>query len=178
PYARMLKRELTIHAFGGNRDYRKQRLAGRQKYFWPLTDQAARAVQAIWDDLSGGESTTLTLEINARRIVFPRFANGVLRSSFWELCGQPLGPPDFLAIASHIRMLILEGIPRLSRSNYNEARRFVLLIDALYDAGIDLIATAVERPELLYIEGTGSFDFERTASRLREMQGPDWGAEK
>ncbi len=175
PYARMLRERLTIHALGGDRDYRKQRLAGQHKYFHPLTDVATATVRTIWDDLSGGRSATLTLAINARQIVLPNFANGVLLSSFWELCGQPLGPPDFLAIASHIRMLILEGIPQLSRSNYNEARRFVMLIDALYDAHVDLIATAVERPEHLYIEGTGSFEFERTASRLREMQSPDWG---
>jgi len=175
PYVRMLKEQLTIHEFGGDMDYRKQRLAGQQKYFWPLSDTTTTAVRTIWNDLSGGQSAALTLEINARQIVFPCFANGVLRSSFWELCGQPLGPPDFLAIAGHIRMLILEGIPQLSRSNYNEARRFVMLVDALYDAGVDLVATAVERPELLYIEGTGAFEFERTASRLREMQSRDWG---
>ncbi|MGB5838268.1 MAG: AFG1/ZapE family ATPase, partial [Albidovulum sp.] len=94
---------------------------------------------------------------------------------FWDLCGRPLGPADYLAIAQAVRVLILEDIPHLSAENYNEAKRFVTLIDALYEAKVRLIASAADEPERLYIEGTGSFEFERTASRLREMQGADWG---
>ena len=75
-------------------------------------------------------------------------------------------------------MLILEDIPRLSSENYNQARRFVTLIDALYEARVRLIATAADEPERLYIEGAGSFEFERTASRLREMQAADWGQDR
>ncbi len=72
-------------------------------------------------------------------------------------------------------MLILENIPQLGRGNFNEARRFVTLIDALYEAHVKLIASAAAEPEFLYLEGEGSFEFERTASRLREMQAADWG---
>jgi len=72
-------------------------------------------------------------------------------------------------------VLILEDIPQLSSANYNEAKRFVTLIDALYEAKVRLIASAAEEPERLYIEGEGAFEFERTASRLREMQGAGWG---
>jgi cell division protein ZapE len=97
------------------------------------------------------------------------------RASFWELCSKPLGPGDFLAIAAAVRVLILEDIPQLSAANYNEAKRFVTLIDALYEARVRLIASAAEAPERLYIEGEGAFEFERTASRLREMQAADWG---
>ncbi len=71
-------------------------------------------------------------------------------------------------------MLVLEDIPRLSSENYNQARRFVTLVDALYEARVRLIASAADEPERLYIEGEGSFEFERTASRLREMQSADW----
>jgi cell division protein ZapE len=99
----------------------------------------------------------------------------VARASFWDLCGQPLGPADFLAIAGAVRVLIVEGIPQLSSQNYNEAKRFVTLVDALYEGRVRLIASAAEEPERLYIEGSGSFEFERTASRLREMQGAEWG---
>ena len=90
------------------------------------------------------------------------------------MCAQPLGPADFLAISQAVRVLILEDVPRLSRSNYNEAKRFVLLVDALYEAKVNLIVSAVAAPEKLYIEGDGSFQFERAASRLREMQSVDW----
>jgi cell division protein ZapE len=115
------------------------------------------------------------LEVNGRQVTLPRFANGVGRANFWDLCSKPLGPADYLAIARAVRVLILEDIPQLSSANYNEAKRFVILIDALYEARVRLIASAAEAPERLYIEGEGSFEFERTASRLREMQGADWG---
>jgi cell division protein ZapE len=113
--------------------------------------------------------------VNGRKVEVPRFSNGIGRASFWELCAQPLGPADYLAIARAVRVLILEDIPQLSASNYNEAKRFVTLIDALYEAKVRLIASAADAPERLYLEGAGSFEFERTASRLREMQSADWG---
>ena len=100
------------------------------------------------------------------------------KASFYDLCGQPLGPADYLAIADAIRLLILEDIPRLSSENYNQARRFVTLVDALYEARVRLIANAADEPEKLYLEGAGSFEFERTASRLREMQAADWGTDQ
>jgi cell division protein ZapE len=74
-----------------------------------------------------------------------------------------------------VKLLILEDIPLLSRSNFNEAKRFVTLIDALYEAHVKLICSAAAEPEMLYVEGEGVFEFERTASRLREMQDKDWG---
>jgi cell division protein ZapE len=85
-----------------------------------------------------------------------------------------LGPADYLAIAGAVRVLMIDDIPLLSASNFNEAKRFVTLIDALYEAKVRLICSAADVPERLYIEGTGTFEFERTASRLREMQSADW----
>ena len=102
--------------------------------------------------------------------------NGAARAGFHDLCAQALGPGDYLAIANALRVLILEDIPQLGRSNFNEAKRFVTLIDALYEAKTALIISAAAQPEFLYVEGTGSFEFERTASRLREMQDAQWGA--
>ena len=81
---------------------------------------------------------------------------------------------QLVAIADAVRVLILEDIPRLSADNYNQARRFVTLIDALYEARVRLIATAADEPERLYLEGEGSFEFERTASRLTEMQSHEY----
>ncbi|MEM9788204.1 MAG: AFG1/ZapE family ATPase, partial [Pseudomonadota bacterium] len=98
----------------------------------------------------------------------------VARAKFFDLCGRPLGAADYLALAAAVRVLILEDIPALSRDNFNEARRFVTLIDALYEGKVQLIASAAAQPEMLYIEGEGTFEFERTASRLREMQSVDW----
>ena len=107
-------------------------------------------------------------------MALPDFHNGVARAKFFDLCGKPLGAADYLALADAVRVLILEEIPALSRHNFNEAKRFVTLIDALYEAKVQLICSAAATPEMLYIEGTGTFEFERTASRLREMQSDDW----
>ncbi|MEL7345869.1 MAG: AFG1/ZapE family ATPase, partial [Pseudomonadota bacterium] len=98
-------------------------------------------------------------------------------AGFHDLCGLALGPADYLAVAEAVRVLLLDDIPRLSSENYNEARRFVTLIDALYEARVKLIASAADRPDALYLEGAGAFEFERTASRLMEMQSDAWAAD-
>jgi cell division protein ZapE len=175
PFIVMLEEKLEVVELESPTDYRQHRLAGAQVYFHPARTAATR-IAALWADLTGGApEAPLVLEVNSRQLNLPRFANGVGRASFWDLCSKPLGPADYLAIARAVRVLILEDIPQLSSANYNEAKRFVTLIDALYEARVRLIASAADVPERLYIEGEGSFEFERTASRLREMQAADWG---
>ena len=176
PFIDMLRAKLQVMELESPNDYRQHRLAGAQVYFHPA-GKVKGEIQAIWDDLTGGAAgAPLVLPVNGRSIDLPRFANGVGRATFCDLCSRPLGPGDFLAIAQAVRVLILEDIPQLSASNYNEAKRFVTLIDALYEAKVRLICSAADVPERLYLEGTGAFEFERTASRLREMQGAEWGA--
>jgi cell division protein ZapE len=175
PFIAMLEDRLQVVELESPTDYRQHRLAGAQVYFHPART-ATGQIATLWSDLTGGApEAPLRLEVNGRTLTLPRFANGVGRASFWELCSKPLGPGDFLAIAGAVRVLILEDIPQLSAANYNEAKRFVTLIDALYEAKVRLIASAAEAPERLYIEGEGAFEFERTASRLREMQAEGWG---
>jgi cell division protein ZapE len=175
PFIAMLEDRLEVVELESPTDYRQHRLQGAQVYFHPART-ATRQIAEVWTDLTGGApDQPLVLEVNSRQLTLPRFANGVGRASFWDLCAKPLGPADYLVIARAVRVLILEDIPQLSSANYNEAKRFVTLIDALYEAKVRLIASAAEAPERLYIEGEGSFEFERTASRLREMQGADWG---
>jgi cell division protein ZapE len=175
PFIAMLEDRLQVVELESPTDYRQHRLQGAQVYFHPARNATAE-IAAIWTDLTGGASgTPLTLTVNNRSLTLPRFANGVGRATFWDLCARPLGPADYLAIAQAVRVLILEDIPQLSAENYNEAKRFVTLIDSLYEARVRLIASAAAEPERLYLEGTGAFEFERTASRLREMQGADWG---
>ena len=100
-----------------------------------------------------------------------------MRASFASLCAVALGPNDYLAIAERFHTLFIEGIPKITPENRYSARRFVTLIDALYEAKTRLVVQAEAPPESLYPEGTGAFEFERTASRLREMQGAEWGAD-
>ena len=175
PFIDLLRARCQVVALDSPTDYRQHRLQGAQVYFHPA-GSAKGLISGIWADLTGGaEGQVLRLAVNGRSVDLPRFANGVGRASFWELCAKPLGPADFLAIAHAVRVLILEDIPQMSSANYNEAKRFVILIDALYEARVKLVASAADLPERLYLEGAGSFEFERTASRLREMQAADWG---
>ncbi len=175
PFIDLLKARMAVHELISPNDYRQNRLEGEQVYFTPPNAEARAAVNAIWTDLTGGQAKPHTITVKGRDVILPAFHNGVARAGFHDLCGAMLGPGDYLAIAETVKVLILDNIPALSRSNFNEAKRFVTLIDALYEARVRLIASAAAQPEMLYIEGAGSFEFERTASRLREMQDKDWG---
>ena len=178
PFIDLLNENMAIHCLQGETDYRLNRIKGERKYFCPADNAAALEMDRIWLDLTGGEPEALVLKVSGREVRVSQFRNGAARARFWELCAQPLGPGDFLALAKYVRVLLLEDIPRLSRSNYNEARRFIMLIDAIYDSGVKLIASADAEPDKLYVEGEGSFAFQRTASRLLEMQSSDWGTTK
>ena len=176
PFIQLLKDRMDVRALESETDYRQHRLAGAQVYFSPAGVAAKAAIDRIWLELTGGGADAeLKLSVKGREVVLPEYHAGVARASFWTLCGRPLGPADYLAIAGAVRVLILDEIPHLSSENYNEAKRFVTLIDALYEGKVRLICSAADEPERLYVEGEGTFEFERTASRLREMQGADWG---
>ncbi len=176
PFIRLLEERMVVHELNSDTDYRQNRLSGAEVYFTPLGPEARTAVRQVWGDLTGGaEAGPLVLRVKGRDVELPAFHNGVARARFFDLCGRALGPADYLAVAEAVRVLVLEEIPELGRSNFNEAKRFVTLVDALYEARVRLVASAARRPEMLYIEGTGSFEFERTASRLREMMSDGWG---
>ena len=174
PFIALLKERMVVHELASPTDYRQDRLSGSPSYFTPNDEAARHAIAEIWDRLSNGVSETLVLHVKGREVALPQFHNGVARAKFFDLCGRPLGAGDYLALADAVRVLILEDIPTLSRHNFNEAKRFVTLIDALYEAKVQLICSAAAQPEMLYVEGTGTFEFERTASRLHEMQSADW----
>ena len=174
PFIALLKDRMQVHELVSHRDYRQDRLEGSPVYFTPINEAARAAIAQVWADLTGGVAEPLTLHVKGRQVEIPAFRNGVARASFYDLCGKPLGAADYLALAEAARVLVLENIPTLGRSNFNEAKRFVTLIDALYEAKVRLICSAAAEPEYLYLEGEGTFEFERTASRLREMQSADW----
>ncbi len=175
PFIAHIKEQLQVWELVSPTDYRQNRLEGAPVYFSPIGPEAREKIRAAWADLSGGTAEPLVLQVKGRAVELPAFRNGVARASFYDLCGRMLGPGDYLAIAETVKVLVLEDIPRLSRNNFNEAKRFVTLIDALYEAKVRLICSAAAEPEMLYVEGEGTFEFERTASRLREMQDQDWG---
>lgn len=176
PFIALIRERMDVLRLDSDTDHRQNRAGGDQVWFTPADATARAALDAAWDDLTNGAAAEpREIVVKGRSFTLPAFAERVARASFWDLCGQPLGPADYLELARQVDALILDGIPRLSGTNYNEAKRFVTLIDALYEAKIKLIASAADEPERLYAEGVGSFEFERTASRLREMQDTNWG---
>ena len=177
PFIALLRDRLEIVELSAAADYRQDRLCGRQVYFAPADAAARSAMDTLWDELTDAAAgQPLKLAVQGREVVFERHAQGVVRAGFWDFCGRPLGPADYLALAEAVQVVMIDDIPRLSRANYNQARRFVILIDALYEARVRLVASAADSPERLYVEGEGAFEFARTASRLREMQSADWEA--
>ncbi len=175
PFIGMLEQKLDVVRIAGPTDYRLGRIKGQPVYLTPDDAAAAAALDETWKQLTDGtEGRPETLHLLGRTLTLGRFAHGVARASFAELCAQPLGPQDMLAIAGAAHTLILEHIPLLEPARRNEAKRFVTLIDALYEARRRLICSAAAPPERLYPAGDGAFEFERTVSRLMEMQGADW----
>lgn len=176
PFIDLLRERMDVICLDSETDYRQNRSGDRQVWFVPADATAHKALDAAWDELTeGADPVPCEIEMKSRSFTLPACVGQVARSGFWDLCGQPLGAADYLELARRVEVLILDGIPQLGISNYNEAKRFVTLIDALYEAKVRLIASASAEPEQLYNEGEGSFEFERTASRLREMQDANWG---
>jgi cell division protein ZapE len=174
PFIRLIEDRLVVHHLFTDVDYRQDRLKGRPTWFAPADAAADAAMDAIWADLTEGVEAPLTLMVQTREVTLPRFHNGAARATFDALCNRPLGPADYLALTEAVRVLLIDHIPKLSRTRNNEAKRFVTLIDAAYEAKTRLYCSAEAEPEQLYTDGAGAFEFERTASRLREMQSAGW----
>ncbi len=175
PFIGMLQARLDVVAIHGPTDFRLDRLKGAQVYFSPLDPEHQKAFGDLWTDLTdGAPETGAKLDVLGRAIHLPRACGGFVRVSFASLCAQALGAQDYLALAKRFHTLFLEDIPRLDSSRRNEAKRFVTLIDSLYEAGTKLIALADAQPDDLYPAGDGAFEFERTASRLHEMRSAEY----
>ncbi|MEX0759801.1 MAG: cell division protein ZapE [Tistlia sp.] len=171
PFIALLGQRLDILDLGAGTDYRLARLHDRAVYHWPLGAEAEAALEAAFADLTeGAEIGAGSLTVKGRRIEIPARARGVARFGFAELCERPLGAEDYLAIATHFHSVVLSGVPELSPERRNEARRFMTLVDALYEHRVNLVVSAAAPPEGLYPEGDGAFEFRRTVSRLAEMQ--------
>lgn len=175
PFIAMLKERLEVHELASSRDHRLDRLRGEPVWHAPLGPAADAAMDAAWAALAGGPGAPLELAVHGRTVTLPAFREGVARASFAALCGAALGPADYLAIAGAVETLILDGVPIMDRARANEAKRFVTLIDALYEARVRLIASAEAAPAALYPDGPGAFEFARTVSRLAEMGSAAWG---
>ncbi|MEM9715141.1 MAG: cell division protein ZapE [Pseudomonadota bacterium] len=176
PFIELMETRLIVHNLDSETDYRQNRLADEQVYFFPVNAANNARADGLWAKLITGSVEPIELKHRGRSVNLPEFSGGVARASFADLCEAPLGPADYLEIASAVRVLFLTNVPKLDGAAANAAKRFVTLIDALYEAKTRLIVTAAAAPEDLYTSGTGAFEFERSASRLREMMSAGWGA--
>ena len=177
PFIALIEARLDLVTLDGPTDYRLARLGGTQTWHVPNGPEATAALSAAFfqmtdyppEDREHVPTAELSLP-GGRFLHVPKSLKGVAVFSFGRLCRQPLGAADYLAIARHYHTVLIVGIPRLGPENRNEAIRFIHLIDALYEQKVKLVAAADAQPDQLYPAGDSSFEFERTASRLMEMQ--------
>jgi cell division protein ZapE len=180
PFIALIERDLDVLALNGPVDYRLQRMAGLDTWHTPIGDAATAQVREAFfrlTDYSPDDAANVPaadLDLGGRTLHVPKSLKGVAVFSFKRLCGEARGAPDYLAIAHAYHTVILVGIPRMGPENRNEAARFVTLIDTLYENKVKLFATAGAVPEELYESGDGRFEFDRTISRLIEMQSQDY----
>jgi len=184
PFIALIEKRLDVLTLNGPTDYRLERLAGIDTWHSPLGDLATAACREAFFRLTdyppedAEHVPSEDIDVGGGRMLHvPKSLKGVAVFSFKRLCGEARGATDYLTVARHFHSVIIVGIPKLGPENRNEAARFVTLIDALYEHKVKLIAAADAEPASLYEAGDGRFEFERTVSRLMEMQSHDYLAE-
>lgn len=175
PFIVRIKQEVDTVLLDSPRDYRRGGTRGLATWYVPADGRAERALDQAFRRLSGGQTAEeSSVSVMGRIVRVPVVAGEVARFDFDALCGTPLGAGDYLALATRFRALVLDGIPRLGPENFDVARRFIVLVDALYEAKVKLVASAADQPDRIYERGEGAVAFERTASRLEEMQSENY----
>ena len=175
PFIALIKEKLDLLELNAAQDYRLGRLAGQDDYHAPLGAAANAALDAAWSRLTDDAAPKPDYVLSqGRRIPVPAAAHQVARFTFADLCQEPLGPSDYLAIAAQFATLIVKDIPQMGEDMKDAARRFVTLVDALYEHHTALVCSAAAPPTELYKGHEGGFEFQRTASRLIEMQAADY----
>jgi cell division protein ZapE len=171
PFIDLIGEHMQVEELQAAKDFRLEKLAGKPLYFTPADARARTELDRLWRELTGNHpGAPLDLDLMGRKLHVPLASMGVARFTFAELCEQPLGPSDFLALSHAFHTLLIDEIPVLRPAQKNVTRRFVNLIDTLYDNRVGLIASAAAEPDRLYPEGDVRFLLERTASRLIEMR--------
>lgn len=178
PFVATLKRHADVLPIDSPTDYRLEKLSRLPVYVTPLGPEADRQMDAAWNAVTEGiVETQERIELKGRAILVPRAAHDAARFTFAELCEAPLGARDYIAIAERFRTLFIDGIPVLDQTLRNPTKRLILLIDTLYDRRLRLVVSAATPPQSLYQGRPGvteAFEFDRTVSRLIEMQSRDW----
>jgi cell division protein ZapE len=177
PFIAKLNTEFEVIHLADGVDYRLGRIAAHDTYLMPLSAATDQAMDRIWAELTDGKpGKPQELDVLGRKVMVPRAAHACARFSFADLCEQPMGAADYLAIARNFRTVFVDHLRVLKASERNEAKRLILAIDTFYDAGTRLVISAQTEPEKLVTSGSHKSEFLRTASRLREMQSKSWWA--
>ena len=177
PFIALLERHMEVVRLDAHKDFRLEKLSGDPVYLVPADATARQALDRAFRHLTGHEHGRPTrLDVLGRHVHVPQAAAGVARFSFRDLCEAPLGAVDYLAIARSFHTILIDAIPVIRPEQRNEAKRFIVLIDTLYDRHVKLIVSAEAEPDALYPTGTGreAFEFARTASRLIEMRSSEY----
>jgi cell division protein ZapE len=172
PFIDLLEHRMDVVRLEARADFRLEKLIGVNVWHVPADAAATKALDVAWRRLTGGqEGRPVELTVKGHVVRVPHAAMGAARFSFHDLCEQPLGAIDYLRIAHEFHTLVVDRIPVMTYANRNEAKRFIALIDTLYDAGVKLLASAAAEPAALYqaTDGFEASEFKRTASRLIEM---------
>jgi cell division protein ZapE len=173
PFITILEQHCDVVQLDARIDFRLEKLTGLPVWYVPDDTKAREALDATWKRLTGGQGgAALDLTVKGHPVHVPQAAKGVARFSFADLCGKPLGASDYLRIAHEFHTVVLDHIPVMDHDRRNEAKRFIILIDTLYDHAVKLIASAQSEPDGLYTATRGyeATEFPRTASRLIEMR--------
>ena len=175
PFIALIKSKLNLYELNAQEDYRLGRIMGEPVFHIPLGPDSTAALDRAWGSLTDeASSESAPVEFKGRTLPIDCAAHGTARASFDNLCRTPLGPADFMHIAGEFSNLILDDIPVMGDADKDAARRFVTLIDSLYDHRTVLVCSAADKPERLYQGAEGAFEFDRTVSRLIEMQAEDY----
>jgi cell division protein ZapE len=175
PFIEMIKTKLDVLELDGGVDYRRQLMSELNVYLTPLGPETDAAMDRAWRTLTGqAGGSPMTLTVLGRALHVTCAAGGVARFTFEALCQQPLAAADYLAIAHEFHTVMIDRIPKMSPAMRDAARRFIVLVDTLYDERVKLVCSAEVRAEYLYVEGDGSDAFQRTVSRLIEMQSREY----
>ena len=177
PFIALLQERMNIVKLESRTDFRLEKLAGSPVFYTPVDESSHAALTRAFKSLTGHEhGKPVTLTVKGHPVEVPQAASGVARFSFEDLCSKPLGAADYLAIADEFETVILENIPKMTFERRNEAKRFIMLVDALYDTKVKLLASAeAEAPELYHADsGREAFEFDRTVSRLIEMRSEEY----
>ena len=180
PFVGLLQRYVEVASLDSPTDYRLEKLESLPVYVAPLSPEASAQLDRAWTRITEGRPEVPTsIEMKGRVIEVSRAVGRNARFTFEDLCVRPLGASDYLAIAERFDVVFVENIPHLGPEKRNETKRFIILIDALYDARVRLFASAVVMPEALLTakKGTEGFEFDRTVSRLFEMRSADYLAD-